>query len=47
LRCKRTKIVIYKIRIKNILKNIKKKEVKTIKRLYKTIYYNIKIKKII
>ncbi len=46
LRYKRTKIIIYKIKIKSISKNIKKKRAKTIKKLYKTIYYNIKIKKI-
>jgi len=45
LRCKRTKIIIHKIKVKNMVKNIKKKA-KTIKKLCKTIHYNIKIKKI-
>jgi len=39
--------VIYNIRVKSISKNIKKKKPKIIKRLYKTIYQNKKIKKIV
>lgn len=41
------KVIIYNIKVKSISRNIKKKEIKTIKQLCKTIYQTLKIKKII
>ena len=46
LRCKRAKVIIHNIKIKNIFKNIKKKKVETIKRLCKIMYQELKINKI-